>query len=99
MSTTRDTPVRDMHVVVVDFGLAEVFTHPTDRSGVVSGTPPYMAPEVWQGNFSKSCDVWSVGIMLFFLLAGRLPFMAQSVKDFPRELRGEPDWGMMGGAT
>lgn len=99
LSTTRDTPVAQMHVVVVDFGLAEVFARSTDRSDVVSGTPPYMAPEVWQGNFSKSCDVWSAGCMLFFLLSGRLPFVAATVKEFPKALRQEPDWAAMGGAT
>ncbi|CAE7738843.1 CPK4 [Symbiodinium sp. CCMP2456] len=92
LSTTRDTPVAQMHVVVVDFGLAEVFANSTDRSDVVSGTPPYMAPEVWQGNFSKSCDVWSAGCMLFFLLSGRLPFIAATVKEFPKAVQQEPDW-------
>ncbi|CAE7212333.1 CPK4, partial [Symbiodinium pilosum] len=99
LSTTRDTPVAQMHVVVVDFGLAEVFANSTDRSDVVSGTPPYMAPEVWQGNFSKSCDVWSAGCMLFFLLSGRLPFVAATVKEFPKAVQQEPDWAAMGGAT
>jgi len=99
LSTPRETSVHAMHVVVVDFGLAEMFAHPTDRSDVVSGTPPYMAPEVWQGNFSKSCDVWSVGCMLFFLLSGRLPFVANSLKEFPKAVMTEPDWTLMGGAT
>jgi len=99
LSTAKHTPVQDMHVVVVDFGLSEMFSSPTDRSSIISGTPPYMAPEVWQGNFSKSCDIWSVGVMLFFLLSGRHPFMAQSVKEFPKAVQADPDWGMMGGAT
>lgn len=99
LSTPRHTPVQDMHVVVVDFGLSEVFAHPTARSETVSGTPPYMSPEVWQGNFSKSCDVWSVGCMLFFLLSGRLPFVASTLKEFPKAVQAEPDWQAMGGAT
>jgi len=99
LSTPRETNVQDMHVVVVDFGLSEMFDQPTDRSDVISGTPPYMAPEVWQGNFSKSCDIWSAGCMLFFLLSGRLPFVASTVKDFPKAVMAEPDWALMGGAT
>merc|ERR1719215_566139 len=99
LSTPRDTAVQDMHVVVVDFGLAEIFENPTDRSSVISGTPPYMAPEVWQGNFSKSCDIWSIGCMLFFLLSGRLPFIANTIKDFPRAVQQEPDWDLMGNAS
>lgn len=100
ISTEKATPVRDMHIVVVDFGLAEMFSHPTDRSHIVSGTPPYMAPEVWAGNFSKSCDVWSCGIMMFYLLSGTLPFNAQRVEDFARMVAElEPDWARMAGAT
>lgn len=99
LSTPKNTPIQDMHVVVVDFGLSEMFSHPTDRSSVISGTPPYMAPEVWQGSFGRSCDIWSVGVMLFFLLSGRLPFMAGSVKEFPKAVLAEPDWALMGGAT
>lgn len=99
MSTERDTPVAEMHVVVVDFGLSEVFSDPNDRSTIISGTPPFMAPEVWDRNFNKSCDIWSCGVMLFFLLSGRLPFMASRVEDFPRQLTQEPDWKLMGGAT
>jgi calcium-dependent protein kinase len=103
MSTAKDArgyaPTSEMHVVVVDFGLAEVFSDPTDTSRIVSGTPPYMAPEVWAGNFNKSCDIWSCGVMLFFLLSGRLPFVAQKLEDFPRAIAYEPDWAMMGGAS
>jgi len=99
LSTPRHTPIQEMHVVVVDFGLSEMFSGPTDRSNIISGTPPYMAPEVWRGSFGKSCDIWSVGVMLFFLLSGRLPFMAASVKEFAKAVLAEPEWSMMGGAT
>jgi len=99
LSTDKGTPVQDMHVVVVDFGLAEMFDNPTDRSSVISGTPPYMAPEVWKGNFSKSCDIWSTGCMLFFMLSGRLPFLASKLEDFPKAVQKQPEWSMMGGAT
>jgi len=99
LSTTRDTPVQDMHVVVVDFGLAEMFQSPTDRSNIVSGTPPYMAPEVWAGNAGKSCDIWSCGVIMFFLLSGRLPFHGRRIEEFPQLVRREPDWALMGGAT
>merc|ERR1711908_118487 len=37
--------------------------------------------------------------MMFFLLSGRLPFMAQKVQDFPEAVKREPEWQMMGGAT
>lgn len=98
--TPAGTPARDTHVVVVDFGLAEMFPDHAARSKVVSGTPAYMAPEVWTGNSGKSCDVWSCGVVLFYLLSGRLPFNASRAKDFGRITAAqEPEWILMGGAS
>lgn len=99
MLTEKEVPHADVHVVVVDFGLSEVFAGGSGRSHVVSGTPPYMAPEVWRGDFSKGCDIWSCGVMHFYLLSGRLPFMAQRIEDFPQIVQMEPDWRMISGAT
>jgi len=100
LSTDKDVPMEEMHVVIVDFGLSEVFSKPGDRSNIVSGTPPFMAPEVWAGSFDKACDIWSCGVMLFFLLSGRLPFMASRVEEFPPLVNHTvPDWTKMGGAS
>jgi len=98
--TPADTPAPDIHVVVVDFGLAEMFPSHAARSKVVSGTPDFMAPEVWNGNSGLSCDVWSCGVVLFFLLSGRKPFVASSYQDLGRVIAvQEPEWMLMGGAS
>lgn len=99
MSSAKGAPVEDTHVVVVDFGLAQMFSGPMDRATEIAGTPPFMAPEVWAGNFSRSCDVWSCGVMLFFMLSGMYPFMAQRIEDFPRAVSQEPNWQLIGGAS
>uniref|UniRef100_A0A7S1F6F9 non-specific serine/threonine protein kinase n=1 Tax=Noctiluca scintillans TaxID=2966 RepID=A0A7S1F6F9_NOCSC len=99
MTSEKKSRIQDVHAVVVDYGLAEMFRSEFDRSKEVAGTPPFMAPEVWAGNFSKSCDVWSVGVMLFFMLSGQLPFMAQRLQDFPQAVRRDPRWADIGGAS
>lgn len=38
------------------------------------GTPVYMAPEVFQRNFGKESDMWSLGVLLFQLISGTFPF-------------------------
>jgi len=99
MSSAKGARVEDVHVVVVDFGLAQMFEGDMERGTEIAGTPPFMAPEVWAGNFSKSCDVWSCGVMLFFMLSGTYPFMAQRLQDFPAAVRRDPNWQLIGGAS
>ncbi|TKC99550.1 protein kinase domain-containing protein [Polyangium fumosum] len=65
---------------LIDFGLARVNTLDPKRkltlSGVVMGTPEYMAPEQAKGDpgIDARADVWSVGAVLFELLSGRRPY-------------------------
>ena len=40
------------------------------------GTPYYMAPEVIRGIYTKKCDVWSVGIILYIMIIGSPPYDA-----------------------
>merc|ERR1719375_3022635 len=58
----------------MEFGLAT----PCDNSGsfleTVCGNAHYMAPQVFQGAYTKSCDIWSCGVLLCILLSGTPPF-------------------------
>lgn len=38
------------------------------------GTPYYTAPEVLRGDYGPECDVWSIGIIMYTMLTGKLPF-------------------------
>eukprot|EP00388_Colpodella_angusta_P003523 GDKJ01012401.1.p1 GENE.GDKJ01012401.1~~GDKJ01012401.1.p1 ORF type:complete len:1228 (-),score=333.08 GDKJ01012401.1:65-3748(-) len=68
---------------IVDFGLAELFL-PGTYSRTFGGTPYYMAPEVFRGEFNYKCDVWSAGVLLYVILSGYLPFSATSAEEFKR---------------
>ncbi len=66
-------------VKVVDFGLAKLKAGPPGTSitspGIVCGTPDYMAPEQGRGDdIDGRSDLYAVGVVLFWLLTGRLPF-------------------------
>jgi serine/threonine-protein kinase len=68
------------YVKVVDFGLAKIQAQRSmTRPGIVCGTPDYMAPEQGRGDpLDGRSDLYAVGVILFLLLTGRLPFEGDS---------------------
>jgi DNA helicase-2/ATP-dependent DNA helicase PcrA len=72
-------------VKVTDFGLAR-FIKSGSISASTAGTPIYMAPEVWSGNFSEKSDIWSIGAMLYELLTGVPPFLADSLNSLREKI-------------
>ncbi len=69
---------RDGSVVVTDFGIAkQTEGHALTMTGQLLGTPAYMSPEQCRGmDISFASDQYSLGVMAFELLAGRLPFVS-----------------------
>lgn len=71
----------DGRVKVTDFGIARAYTaslNTGERSDMVWGTPQYYAPEQATGAApTPASDVYSIGVMLYEMLAGRLPFEAR----------------------
>jgi serine/threonine-protein kinase len=71
----------DGHAIVADFGIARVVSHSLDanfaQAGISLGTPAYMAPEqiAAAGDEGPLCDVFSLGCVLFEMLAGRPPWI------------------------
>mgnify|MGYP000248983392 CR=1 FL=1 len=68
--------MQDGQPVLTDFGIAKMLTlSGLTASGAMVGTPAYMAPEVGMGRPGTSAsDIYSLGVVLYQLLAGQLPF-------------------------
>ena len=73
----------------MDFGLARLeFDERKTQTGQVFGTPPYMSPEQVQGHardMGKGCDIYTLGVIYYELLTGRLPFRGPAW-DLPRQI-------------
>jgi serine/threonine-protein kinase len=73
---------------VADFGTSrflEIAAHGT----TVIGSPPYMAPEQFQGKAVFASDLYSLGVSMYQMLTGVLPYEAPAPADFERLMRGE----------
>ncbi len=102
---------QDGTVKVLDFGLAKALegtpgggepaaatlTRYDTRAGVVLGTAAYMAPEQARGeSVDRRADIWSFGVVLFEMLAGRRPFAGENASDAIAEvLKSEPAWSAL----
>jgi serine/threonine protein kinase len=85
--TSRTNPVSpgkplpdDTEPIITDFGLVR-FTHSNKQTstGVITGTPAYMSPEQARGDrVDARTDVYSLGVTVYEMLAGRIPFESDS---------------------
>ena len=78
--STQDPLSARTEPVITDFGLVRIAHSSTQTaSGVVSGTPAYMSPEQAQGvQVDHRSDIYSLGIVLYEMIAGRVPFEADT---------------------
>jgi serine/threonine protein kinase len=90
--TVDSSLTNEIEPILTDFGLARV-THSVTQteSGVVSGTPVYMSPEQARGaKVDHRSDLYSLGVLLYEMLAGRVPFEGESTVTVILKLINEP---------
>lgn len=85
--------IDDNTVKVGDYGLCK-FISASRRSGQTQsvGTLHYMAPEIGQGRYGKEVDVYALGVMLYEMITGRVPFDGESSQEIiMKHLTAQPD--------
>ena len=76
-------------IKIIDFGLSKRYKKGAKLHDM-AGTPYYMAPEVLDGEYDNKCDIWSLGVLLYVLMSGYLPFQgANKAEVFGKIKRGK----------
>ena len=62
-------------IKLIDFGFAKCFNEDNDKFQEILGSPNYIAPEILEKKpYDSKCDIWSCGILAYFLLSGSTPY-------------------------
>lgn len=81
----------NMQIRIIDFGFANFF-HPQSTLSTFCGSPYYASPEMVRGMeyIGPEVDIWSLGVTLFTMLSGKLPFNSYNLRTFHRKvIKGE----------
>lgn len=78
-------------VKITDFGIARITDSSKTKTGMVLGTPSYMSPEQLSGKkVDGRSDLFSLGVMLYQLVTGKLPFKGDSMATLMYKIANEP---------
>ncbi len=83
----------DRYIYLADFGLAKAIEDSREltQSGVLLGTPEYMAPDLADGPATTSTDIYALGVLLYQMVTGRVPFVADTpVAVYWKQIREQP---------
>ena len=72
---------------LADFGLSKSFTEGRAMFSTFCGTPSYLAPEILnEPQYSNKADIWSLGVILYFMVYGHLPFEGESIQEISQKI-------------
>lgn len=84
-------------IVLIDFGLSK-FAIPNEKMAETIGTIDYLAPEIFSKNYGFAVDNWALGVLLYAMLSGLLPFWGETLQAQRRSIETQdpdfsaPEW-------
>jgi len=83
--------IKNSMVKITDFGIARITATSQTQTGIVKGTPYYMSPEQFSGEkVDGRSDIFSLGVMMYQLMTGRLPFYADNPAALMNKIMNDP---------
>mmetsp|Transcript_38118 Transcript_38118/g.89334 ORF Transcript_38118/g.89334 Transcript_38118/m.89334 type:complete len:683 (-) Transcript_38118:116-2164(-) len=86
----ENTSLHKNSLKVSDFGVSCVMLSDTQELHSKSGTPSYMAPEVFARSYGKACDIWSCGVIMYEMIGGSVPFKAPNEEQLSAKIASKP---------
>jgi serine/threonine protein kinase len=87
-------------IKIIDFGVSKIHKPGDPPMTAFAGSVRSVAPEIVRRRYGRECDLWSVGVITFFLLTQRMPFNGETSDDiFAKIVTGKfqyPRWAMTG---
>ena len=80
------TKTDDLRVKIIDFGLSKKILQ-GDSLKTDCGTVDFKAPEVYGGKYDARCDLWSVGVIAYWILSGSPPFLGKDQAETAEAVR------------
>ena len=84
--TLNTMKVKNYELKLIDFGCAKIFSKYKKNFEDTIGTLLYCSPEVLKNYYSKECDVWSCGIIMYVLLSGHFPFIGKTEDEITKKI-------------
>jgi len=80
MFNVRNTQLQQ--IKIMNFGFSTIMSKDSPKKlNQILGHSNFMAPEVLKKSYDFKCDIWSIGVLTYFLLCGKLPFYKEKLED------------------
>jgi len=79
----------EAQIKIIDWGLSAKFENETNRLKTQTGTPQYIAPEVFKGCYDSQCDIWSIGVMAYEMIVWKFPYNGKTVEEYQLSLKND----------